>query len=78
MTALYSREAPCGGCTGRRWRARQRARSAATASRAQPVQQGRGGGGKLTEAAGRPAYRDVGRTVARQLKKNTGFFRGLA
>ncbi|MBE8586358.1 hypothetical protein [Xenorhabdus griffiniae] len=31
---------------GRRWRARQRARSVATASRAQPVQRGWGGGGK--------------------------------
>ncbi|MCC8367832.1 hypothetical protein J8V57_16400 [Xenorhabdus sp. PB61.4] len=50
----------------------------ATASRAQPVQRGRGGGGKLTEAVGRPAYRDVGRTVAWQLKQNTGFCRGLA
>ncbi|MDE9545290.1 hypothetical protein [Xenorhabdus bovienii] len=25
MTQTDSREAPCGGCTGRRWRARQRA-----------------------------------------------------
>ncbi|WP_323870493.1 hypothetical protein, partial [Xenorhabdus szentirmaii] len=29
-----SREAPSGGCMGRRWRARERARSEATASRA--------------------------------------------
>ncbi|WFQ79779.1 hypothetical protein PXH59_00800 [Xenorhabdus sp. SF857] len=33
--APCSREAPCGGCTGRRWRARERARREATASRAQ-------------------------------------------
>lgn len=72
------REAPCGGCTGRRWRARERARREATASRAQPVQRGRGGGGKLTEAAGRPAFRDVGRTVAQSLKKNPVVCRGLA
>ncbi|WP_099125205.1 hypothetical protein [Xenorhabdus stockiae] len=42
------------------------------------MQRGWGGGGKTAEAAGRPAYRVVGRTVAWQLKKNTGFCRGLA
>ncbi|MDC9624016.1 hypothetical protein PSI22_20885 [Xenorhabdus sp. XENO-7] len=33
------------------------------------MQRGRGGGGKTAEAAGRPAFRGVCRTVARQLKK---------
>ncbi|WP_211283556.1 hypothetical protein, partial [Xenorhabdus budapestensis] len=33
------------------------------------MQRGRGGGGQLAEAAGRPAFRGVRRTVARQLKK---------
>ncbi|MDC9598935.1 hypothetical protein [Xenorhabdus anantnagensis] len=42
------------------------------------MQQGWGGGGKLTEAAGRPAYSVVGLTMARQLKKNADFCRGLA
>ncbi|WP_139204072.1 hypothetical protein [Xenorhabdus japonica] len=42
------------------------------------MQQGWGGGGKFTEAAGRPAFRVVCRTVAWQLKQNTGFCRGLA
>ncbi|MDC9583404.1 hypothetical protein PSI15_18030, partial [Xenorhabdus sp. PR6a] len=42
-----NREAPCGGCTGRRGRARQRAteRSAVRAARSKS-QRGRGGGGK--------------------------------
>ncbi len=55
-------EAPCGGCTGRRWVSTATSKELATASHAQPVQRGWGGGGQLTEAAGRPAYRDVGRT----------------
>ncbi|RAX06621.1 hypothetical protein CKY02_22430 [Photorhabdus bodei] len=52
--------------------------STGTSNGAQPVQQGWGGGRKLAEAAGRPAFRGGGPTVARQLKKNTGFCRGLA
>ncbi|MDE9462965.1 hypothetical protein [Xenorhabdus bovienii] len=77
MTALYSREAPCGGCTGRRWRARERVRSfRLRAGRSQCS--GVGAGEVKTEAAGRPAYSVVCLTTAWQLKKNTGFCRGLA
>ncbi|MDE9433535.1 hypothetical protein, partial [Xenorhabdus bovienii] len=55
MTQTDSREAPCGGCTGQRWRARQRAteRSAVRAARSQCS--GVGAGEIKPEAAGRHA-----------------------
>ncbi|WP_156933327.1 hypothetical protein [Xenorhabdus cabanillasii] len=65
---------PCGGCTGRRWRARQRAteHSAVRAARSQSPR-GRGGGGKLTEAV-RPTCLQGGWPEPRKAAKEERVF----
>ncbi|MBD2782893.1 hypothetical protein, partial [Xenorhabdus szentirmaii] len=77
-SVFCSREAPCGGCTGRRWRARERATQQREVRAARSQCSGVGAGEVKPEAAGRPAFRVVGRMQARRLKKNAVFCRGRA